>query len=137
MRGRPHVKAPRWTLKLACSEFGVSLSRLQGRLKAVNELPGTDGHYSTNQLLKALYGDFSAEKLRKLRADRELTEAKLAIITRDYLPREAVISAQTNSLLIVRRAIEGSSMTEAEKRRVLKYLADPRLRTSSRTNRTL
>jgi hypothetical protein len=103
----------------------VSAPSIKRRLAAIGELPGTDGQYSTTQLLKALYGDLSAEKLRKLRADRELTEAKLSVINRDYLPREGVINSLTNSLLFVRRGIEGSSMTEVEKRRLLKYLASP------------
>jgi hypothetical protein len=112
-------------LRQAAVEFGVSAPSLKRRLAAINELPGTDGQYGTSQLLRALYGDFSAEKLRKLRADRELCEAKLGILTRDYLPRERIVNMLATSWLVIRRAIEGSSMSEADKRSILKRLAEP------------
>src|SRR5215470_6408760 len=105
------VGALRWTMRMAMSEMGVSMALLQARLKAAGELPGSDGHYGTNQLLNALYGDINSERLRKLMADRELTEVKRAILAKEHIPRERVISVLSNSYLVIRRAIESLNIS--------------------------
>lgn len=73
MRGRK-FEPIRWTIEHASREFGLDKKTLSGRLKREGILPGTDGHWSTKQIVSAIHGDLESERIRKTRAEADQIE---------------------------------------------------------------
>jgi hypothetical protein len=58
-------KPLRWTIELACYEFGINSRTLSTRLRLAGITPGKDGMYSTKEIDAAKNGDIQGERLRK------------------------------------------------------------------------
>ena len=56
----------RWSLSVARRELGVSSGTLRERLSDLNEAPGSDGRYSSRQLLGAFFGSLHKAKLKQI-----------------------------------------------------------------------
>lgn len=113
------IKAIRWTIELAASEFGFSPRTIIQRLKGAGVLPGPDHCFCTRDLVRCLFGDLHDQKIRKTAAEaygKELANAKTAkllVDVQDFLKRFEPIYAG------IKQHVMASSMTDAEKDRLL------------------
>lgn len=58
------IKAIRWTVNKAASEFALGTKGLSSSLKAKNIQPGKDGRFSTQQIVAAIFDSDYEERLR-------------------------------------------------------------------------
>ena len=77
----------RWSLFKGAREFAVNEHTLGKKLGEANELPGPDECFSTRQILRGLYGEVYAERLRKTKEEADSVALKNAIMRSDFLPR--------------------------------------------------
>ena len=121
-RARTVVKrepAIRWTLNLAAREFGVHREHLERRRRVLGIEPGKDGHFTSQELARMLFGDKEAETIaeiveRRKKLERENREAdgELVAVERVCILGERYVAA-------VRQVILNSSLSETEKQEAL------------------
>ena len=68
------LKAIRWTVELAASEFPINPRTLSKRIKSQSLDPGPDGKWSTGQICSAVFGDYESHRSRKMAADADMAE---------------------------------------------------------------
>lgn len=101
-----------WTVEVAASEFKINPRTLADRLRQMGISAGKEG-YSTQQMVKAIYGDMAGERLRLVReqADKlaleNSKERRDAVSLRELLPllNRAVIAikAEITSITYIER----------------------------------
>ncbi len=119
-----HTESPlRWQLRTAATEFGWTTESLGRKLNQAGQVPGADKCYSTAQIVSALFGNISAERLRKTAAEADNWELKNAVLRGESLPRGLLTPALEQIFVVIKQLIMGSSMTTAEKRDLLNTIA--------------
>lgn len=115
----------RWTIEMASSEFGLAHKTMGSRIKAASIEPGTDGRYSTAQIVAAIYGDAESEKLRKLRHEANLLEIEEKERRNQLLPTDDVISVWSDYLVVMTQKIRSwNDVAENRKRDLLQDLRE-------------
>jgi hypothetical protein len=108
-------EALKWTPETAQSEFGRDAATIQKQLKAANIQPDPSGTYSTKQICAAIFGDTHAARLRLVNAQALRNEVAAKKESGEVLPVDIAFQACSNVLFAVRRVIEMSGLTNAEK----------------------
>jgi len=116
---RPHSKGHRWTIEAAAGDFGIDRKTLKNRIRELGLGPGTDNKFSTQDICKAVFGDYSGERLRKLKAERELLEIELGKQRRELIPVDEVYKLLENIFLAIRSKIIGSHLSQSEQDAIL------------------
>lgn len=102
----------RWSISQAASEFGADHRSLTRKLTQSSAEPGSDGRYSTAQIIAALYGDRESEELREIREKAD----KLAIANRkargELIPAESVYAWAEGIFIAIRQAILNSGLPQ-------------------------
>ena len=135
--GRPR-QSIRWTLFLAGEEFGIDYRSLKRVLHSAQQEPGVDGKYSTKQIVSAIFGDISGEKLRKTRAEADLLELQLGIERGQVIPAGVAERLWSDVTQAIKAVILASGLSELERDELfskLREIPDVEYR-KERTNET-
>lgn len=99
------LKQIHWRIDAASAEFGCDPDTLSRAFKRASIEPAfDDGAFSTSQIVAALFGDFEAQRTRKVTAEADLLE-----ITRAEKRRELVSSAEF--LELAQRGLQAMTAT--------------------------
>jgi hypothetical protein len=94
------------------------------RLALAKEQPDTTTQtFSTKQLLVAIYGDISAERLREVRERADNLSLKNRALRGELLERTELEHAGAQFMIAVKARIETSSMPKTERQALLSDLA--------------
>jgi len=119
----PTLHTPiRWTLHRAAGETGFARQTVRNRLVTAGISPGDDDCYSTQEILRALYGDSDGEKLRKLRAEADLAEMERDERSRSLISSEVVEEVWTEVLTNMRGAVQSLDLDRKQKHQILETL---------------
>lgn len=121
MENIPNEKL-RWSLVSACREFGVSRSTLTQRLSESGTQIGSDGLYSTRQIVDALTSGLREQRLRKTREEANAIALKNEKMRREYLPADEVRLCLAQTVEFIRTSILASPLSEDTKRSILSHL---------------
>jgi hypothetical protein len=105
----------RWSVYLAAREFNLDRSTLAKRLANAEIPPGSDGLYSTGQILKAVVGDIDDVRLRKLIAQARQEELKTAQMEQQLAPVYTISQRLQSVVLAIRSAILSCSEISVDK----------------------
>jgi hypothetical protein len=84
--------------------------------------PGPDGKFSTQEIVKGVYGDLRSEQVRETRARADRLELELARERKQVIPAPRVLSFLENVFVAVKMKILGSSLSELEQEKILNDL---------------
>lgn len=116
-------KRLRWTLEVACAEFDINTRTLSSRLKQEGIDPDKAGHWTTKQIVRAIYNDLEAERIRKTRAEADQVQMQNRITAGDYVHVETFCKKYEVVAREMVRIIKSSTMTEEDQRKTLLALA--------------
>ena len=114
----------RWTQTQACAEFSISHEAIRRGFSKANVLPGPDGCFSTQDICKAIFGDYDSEKTRLTKAQADVAEIKRETMLKNFLPRDAVERVWGGTLLQLRNKINDAEISQQLKVEILKDLQD-------------
>jgi hypothetical protein len=95
----------RWSIYRAAVEFGIDRRTLARRLASASTEPGPDAHYSTRDIVCAVFTDLETERTRLTKAQADVAELKRGELLRNWMPRELVIPLWNGTLEIMRGII--------------------------------
>jgi hypothetical protein len=81
----------RWTVQRDSVEFGMHRDTLSKYLRREGIRPGPDGKYSTQEIVRAVYGDLRTEHTRETRARADRLELELAKERRQVISAPRVL----------------------------------------------
>lgn len=113
----------RWTLERASREFGLDKKTLSGRVKRQGELPGEDGRWSTQQMVRAIYDDLEFERIRKTRAEADGQEMLNRKTAGELVDLEQLASRLEPVMIEMKRIVLSSGLKHADQDRMLGELA--------------
>jgi hypothetical protein len=119
MRGLPQI---RWSLNDIIYEFRIDRRTLLRRLEETKIQAEPDGTYSSPQVRELFEGGMAALRRAKVQAETRVLDLKAGVIERNYLKRrdlEIALAAEYNG---IRRIIERSKLSQADKRQLLLML---------------
>jgi len=112
----------RWTIEKASTEFGTNRKTLATKLRQ-NELePATDGKFSTQQIVSALYDDAASERTRLYREQADRLAIANAKARAEQVDVETVFRAYEGCFIAIRQTVLASNLTDAEKAELLANL---------------
>src|SRR6516165_12283604 len=117
-----HIKALRWTVMRAAAEFGMHRDTLTKYLRREGIHPGPDGKFSTQEIVKGVYGDLRSEQVRETRARADKLELELAKERQQVIPAPRVFQFLENIFVAVKAKITSSSLSDLEQERILNDL---------------
>jgi|SRR5271165_3470189 len=109
----------RWDLKVGGREFGMTPETLSRKLNHAEQVSGPDKCYSTAQIVAALFGDITAERLRKTKEEADNMSLKNQILRGESLPRALMTPALEQIFVVIKQLVMASSMTTVEKKDLL------------------
>lgn len=112
----------RWTIERAAVELGIQEKSLRQRATKYGVEPGTDGCYSTQDIVLARYGAQHLAMTRKIELDGDLREARLAQMAAQVIPIKAVQRAWEFALAQLRSTIQGLRVSVADRESLVKAL---------------
>lgn len=115
-------KVLRWSLAAMAEESGMGMSYLARRRAESGIEPGTDGLFSTKEMLALFFGDREKEQVGKLAAERRNVELKNAMLEAQIVPTQEVINLVARAMVPIRQIIMSSSMSDVEKNDCLKQI---------------
>jgi hypothetical protein len=121
-----HIKALRWTVIRASAEFGMHRDTLTKYLRREGIRPGPDGKFSTQEIVKGVYGDLRTEQTRETRLRADKLEIELGKERKLIIPAPRVFSLLENIFVAVREKILGSHLSDTEKEQILNDLVSLR-----------
>ena len=80
----------RWTQEKAAAEFDLDPKTLRKRLHSADIKSGDDGRYSTNQIVRAIFGELRHEQIRLTRANADCQEIENQCLRRERIPVDVV-----------------------------------------------
>lgn len=89
----PQHEPLRWNLRKAAIEFSTTSDTLKKSLNQISASPDADGLFSSQQLVRALYGELHFEKVRTQRALARKLELENDITTASVLNRAELTKA--------------------------------------------
>ena len=114
----------RWTIETACREFGINSALLRKRLNAVHERADREDHcYSTEQLIKAIYGSIQGERLREVKERADNLSLKNASLRGDLLDRQELAKALEPIFLAVKQLVAASALPKEVRDDLLSTIA--------------
>ena len=116
---RSRVRAIRWTLKGASSEFGIHPATLAKRIKTQGVEKGNDGRFSTKQICSAVFGDIDSEKLRLVREQADKFALDNAERRGDLIDLPKLSDAVNRQLNAIKAHLYASSLEEEDKDKLL------------------
>lgn len=111
----PAHKSLRWSLTLACSEFGISPKALAQRVRTSGVEPGKDKKYSTADISKAIFGGANYERMLLTREQREFVAVKKNIALHKYIPLDIAERLWSNVIHDLNRKISYASIPDEVK----------------------
>lgn len=94
------VKAVRWTIEFAASEFGRPREKVSLALKAAGIMPAADGKFSTRQIIEALFDSVALEReARAADHRRKIDEAEMTKLDRETAEGKLMERAHVRELL--------------------------------------
>jgi hypothetical protein len=96
---------------------------LRKKLKACEETPDENGLYTTQQVVGALYGDSSRERIRETKERADNWRLKNDILRGELLPKSLLVPALENIFIIIVQLIQASSLSALEKKDLLANIA--------------
>jgi len=121
---KPASRGQRWSIEAAAGDFHVDRKTLKNRIRSLGIEPGEDNKFSTWDICRARFGDYSGQRLRKLTAEGDLLELELGKERKEMIPWKEVFSVYENVFTAVKMKILGSSLSETEQDKILNDLAD-------------
>jgi phage terminase Nu1 subunit (DNA packaging protein) len=109
----------RWTLEKAAMEFGIHRSTLTKKLRQGDAEPGTDGRYSTQQLVSAIFNDATSERTRLYREQADKLAIENSKSRLETIDVETVYKAYEGCFISIRQTILASNLTDVEKSEIL------------------
>jgi phage terminase Nu1 subunit (DNA packaging protein) len=109
----------RLTVSAAAVEFGLDRNTLTKRLKRADVEPGTDGRYSIQQIVSALYDDASSERTRLYREQADKLALENAKSRMETIDVETVYKAYEGVFIAIRQTILASNLNDIEKSEIL------------------
>jgi hypothetical protein len=88
-----------------------------------NEAPGSDGCYSSRQLLSACFGSLHKARLEQIEQETKHTGLKNGILRGEFLDRRALESVFGQVATLMKQVIENSPLDRSEKDDLLRALA--------------
>lgn len=118
-----HYKRLDWTIERACYEFGINPRTLSGRLKQAGTDPDAAGHFTTKQIVQAIYNDLESERIRETRSKADLNEQEFRkrqglLVDVDEFSRE-----WEPRFVSMVRIVKSSKLTEDEQNQLLGELS--------------
>ena len=92
-------KAMHWLIEPASREFGCDGETLSKALKRAGIEPAfKDGSFSTTQIVSALFGDYDAQRTRKVTAEADLLEITKAEKRRELISSQEFVEIAQRGL---------------------------------------
>lgn len=114
----------RWNLLKAQKEFGVSRDVLKTKLDQAGEQPGEDSCYGTPQIIKAIFTDAKAERVRLTREQADKVSLDNAQTRREQAPMAQVEKVWTAWAIGIRDAVRDQEITAEQKQNILAAVRD-------------
>ncbi len=115
----------RWTIGEASREWGTNVKTIALGLRTQGIVAEADGKYSTQQINRAINGDYEAAKTRDTNASADIREITKANLLRENIPANLVMSVWNGTLAELRQKILYlEELSEARKHEILKDLQD-------------
>ena len=112
-----------WRIEPASREFGCDGETLSKALKRASIEPAfKDGAFSTSQIVAALFGDYDAQRTRKITAEADLLEMEKRQTVRDWIPAELVESMWGKIITELRQKITFLEVPDEKKKEILEDL---------------
>jgi len=124
MKSATKFQPIRWTIAQASAEFDKHRDTLAKALKRLGILPGTDGAFSTLEIVRACCGDDYIEKVGGLRKDNELKDLEIARLKHEMLPTEEVLRVWSGVIVAIRQVVKGSNLSDTEKHECLRQIRE-------------
>lgn len=116
-----------WTINAFCSETGIPYNSLKDRLAAQGHAPERGSKFSLRELIDALRNpvDLDAEKLRKLTAEADEQEIKVARLKGELVELETVQADFSRWAHRIKSVIEREVANEESRMRIFKAIRKP------------
>lgn len=114
-RGKTREESIRWSILLACREFGWKRERLTQRIRTLAIEPGDDDCFSTQQMASVILGDKESETVGKIAADRKKIETEVETMKKERIPVEVVNSVNAEAfgaIAAILKAHKGKMLTD-------------------------
>jgi hypothetical protein len=123
------LKTVRWSINLGSTEFDVDRNWLTRELRSSGEMPGPDGKYSTQQMVRAIFGGAKEQEARAAKTQQKIDEAAMVKNEREVqegrlVYRTAVKSRFMDVALRMRQIIESFDLGEARESEIFKALRE-------------
>jgi hypothetical protein len=119
----PQQEPLRWNLRKAAIEFSTTSDTLRKSLNQISASPDPDGLFSSQQLVRALYGELHVEKVRTQRALARKLELENDITTASVLNRAELMKAFAAIADAMVSRINSANVPRSVKEDLLKELA--------------
>jgi hypothetical protein len=119
----PQQEPLRWNLRKAAIEFSTTSDTLRKSLNQISASPDPDGLFSSQQLVRALYGELHVEKVRTQRALARKLELENDITTASVLNRAELMKAFAAIADAMVSRITAANVPRSVKEDLLKELA--------------
>ena len=123
--GRP-LKAIRWTLENASTEFDIDRRTLTQKLRAADIQPGPDGYFSTRDICKCIY-DFESPRDAKDRQHIELLRVQTEIAKKERIPLTLVcdvFDSTMQTFAATLKAARGQTLTAEKVNELMSILSN-------------
>jgi len=116
-----------WTINRFCSETGIPYSSVKDRLTRSGHAPERGSKFSLRELIDALRNpvDLDAEKLRKLTAEADEQEIKVARLKGELVELETVQNDFARWAHRIRSVIERHVSDEAARTEIFRAIRKP------------
>ena len=116
-----------WTINAFCSETGIPYSTLKDRLAAQGHEPERGSRFTLREMIDAIRNpvDLDAEKLRKLTAEADEQEIKVARLKGELVSLETVQADFARWAQRIKSVIEREVANEESRMRIFKAIRKP------------
>jgi hypothetical protein len=105
----------RWTMERAAVEFVIDRKTLSKRIQAASITPGSDGFFSTAQILEAMIGDYERERTRETAAAADIREMQRDEMNGKLVPILLMRGIFEEIGIAARQIIDHSDMPQRDK----------------------
>ena len=127
----------RWTIDAASQEFGCDSESLSKSLKRSGAEPASDRTFKTLQIVRALFGDYESNRVRKISTEADLLEITLAKTRGELVETDLVFRHTENIFNLTRSGILNSGLLPAERDDLILTLQKLVIQSAKDLNKTL